>query len=97
MGENFSFIISLHRWQGNYTDCSKLFKMRKTDDGFCCAFNTVTWREEYDQSEYEDDNYNNNENGNNENYYDENYNGGEATTSTESSQETVTYPGAMKN
>ena len=72
--------------------------MRKTDDGFCCAFNTITWRKEYDQSEYEDDNYNNDEKDNDENDYDENYIvDGEATTSTESSQETVTYPGSMKN
>ena len=86
--------------------------MRKTDDGFCCAFNTITWREEYDQSEYEDDNYNNDDYNNNEkdddgkDYdekdndekdYDDKDNDGEATTSTESSQETVTYPGSMKN
>ena len=72
--------------------------MRKTDDGFCCAFNTITWREEYDQSEYEDDNYNNDEKDNDENDYDENYIvDGEATTSTESSHDTVKYPGSIKD
>ena len=93
--------------------------MRKTDDGFCCAFNTITWREEYDQSEYEDDNYNNeDDNYNNDDYnnnekdddgkdydekdndekdYIENYIDGEATTSTESSHDTVTYPGSIKD
>ena len=39
--------------------------MTKTDDGFCCAFNTISVQssyasesgEDYDQSEYGDDNY----------------------------------------
>ena len=28
------------RWQGEYRNCSEMFKVKKTDDGYCCAFNT---------------------------------------------------------
>ena len=81
--------------------------MTKTDDGFCCAFNTISVQssyasesgEDYDQAEYGDDDYYD---------YDDDSDGGdddgdgddddgEATTSTESSQEPVTYPGSMNN
>ena len=76
--------------------------MTKTDDGFCCAFNTISVQssyasesgEDYDQSEYGDDNYD---------YYDyddEDYDyydsdsdyDSETTTST---TEAVTYPGSI--
>lgn len=70
--------------------------MTKTDDGFCCAFNTISVQssyasetgEDYDQAEYGDDDYYD---------YDEDeyYDDGEATTSTESSQEAVTYRGSI--
>ena len=33
------FIMNF-RWQGDYRNCSKMFKVKKTDDGYCCAFNT---------------------------------------------------------
>ena len=100
-----------HRWQGNYTDCSELFKMTKTDDGFCCAFNTISVQssyasesgEEYDPSEYEDDNYDyydyDDEDYDDEDYDDEDYDGSETTTSTESTESTeaVTYAGSMND
>ena len=65
--------------------------MVKTDDGFCCAFNTISVQssyatesgEEYD--EYPDDDYYDDD-------YEEDDQGGEST-STESSQQTVTYSG----
>ena len=93
------------RWRGNYTDCSKLFKMTKTDDGFCCAFNTISVQssyasesgEEYDQSEYGDDDDYYDDYYDDEDYDDENYDDGEATTSTESSEEAVTYPGSTND
>ena len=28
-------------WRGEERNCSDLFDVRKTDDGFCCSFNTL--------------------------------------------------------
>ena len=28
-------------WYGKEYDCSDLFKLRPTDSGFCCSFNTL--------------------------------------------------------
>ncbi len=28
-------------WQGKAVDCMQLFQVRRTDNGFCCSFNTV--------------------------------------------------------
>ena len=70
--------------------------MVKTDDGFCCAFNTISVQssyaseagEDYDQAEYGDD----------YDYYDdEDYYYDYDTTTTESPEEVVTYPGSLKN
>ena len=33
------------RWHGEYQNCSELFESTKTDDGFCCSFNTVSLAE----------------------------------------------------
>ena len=33
------------RWHGEYKNCSDLFQSTKTDDGFCCSFNTVSLAE----------------------------------------------------
>ena len=33
-------IVSCH-WQGTPHKCSELFDVRRTDDGFCCSFNTM--------------------------------------------------------
>ena len=99
---------SVPRWQGNYTACSELFKMTKTDDGFCCAFNTISVQssyasesgEEYDPSEYEDDDYDyyeedyDDEDYDDEDYDDEDYDDSETTTST---TEAVTYAGSINN
>ena len=30
------------RWHGEFRNCSEMFKVTKTDDGFCCSFNTVS-------------------------------------------------------
>ena len=30
------------RWQGEYRNCSEMFKVTKTDNGFCCSFNTIS-------------------------------------------------------
>ena len=47
-GENFPFLVKLvFRWQGSYTDCSDLFKLVKTDDGFCCSFNSISVQSSY--------------------------------------------------
>ena len=34
------FIYFTFRWQGDYRNCSHMFKVKKTDDGYCCSFNT---------------------------------------------------------
>lgn len=71
--------------------------MVKTDDGFCCAFNTISVQssyasesgEDYDQAEYGDD----------YDYYDQDYDDEDYyydTTTTESPEEVVTYPGSLK-
>ena len=28
-------------WQGKWTNCTDLFEVRPTDNGFCCSFNTL--------------------------------------------------------
>ena len=33
-------LITFFRWQGEYRNCSKMFKVIKSDDGYCCSFNT---------------------------------------------------------
>ena len=71
--------------------------MVKTDDGFCCAFNTISVQssyaseagEDYDQAEYGDD----------YDYYDQDYDDEDYyydTTTTESPEEVVTCPGSLK-
>ena len=39
------------KWQGKRVDCDKVVKQRKTDDGFCCSFNTIDLAESYALSE----------------------------------------------
>ena len=66
--------------------------MTKTDDGFCCAFNTISIQssyasesgEEYDQSEFRDDDYYYDDD--DEDIDDEDFDDGAATTSTKSSE-----------
>ena len=68
--------------------------MTKTDDGFCCAFNTISIQssyasesgEEYDQSEFRDDDYYYDDDDDDEDIDDEDFDDGAATTSTESSE-----------
>ena len=90
-------------------DCSELFKMTKTDDGFCCAFNTISVQssyasesgEEYDPSQYEDDDYYDedyDEEDYNDEDYDDEYYGDEDyddSETTTSTTEAVTYPGSI--
>ena len=33
-------------WYDMKYDCSDLFKLRPTDDGFCCSFNTLAMEEQ---------------------------------------------------
>ena len=33
------------RWHGEFRKCSDLFTISKTDDGFCCSFNTISLAE----------------------------------------------------
>ena len=33
------------RWHGEFRKCSDLFTITKTDDGFCCSFNTISLAE----------------------------------------------------
>ncbi len=35
-------------WQGQVQDCSKIFQVRKTNDGFCCSFNALKQSETID-------------------------------------------------
>lgn len=40
-------MILVCMWQGSYVPCTqKLFKVRRTDNGFCCSFNTVDWEDQ---------------------------------------------------
>ena len=39
------------RWHGEYQNCSDLFQSTKTDDGFCCSFNTVSLAEGFSKVE----------------------------------------------
>ena len=39
------------RWHGEYKNCSELFQSTKTDDGFCCSFNTVSLAEGFSKVE----------------------------------------------
>ena len=39
------------KWQGKRVDCDKIVTQRKTDDGFCCSFNTIDMAESYALSE----------------------------------------------
>ena len=39
------------RWHGEYQNCSELFQSTKTDDGFCCSFNTVSLAEGFSKVE----------------------------------------------
>ena len=43
------FIKECH-WQGSKEDCSSIFELRKTDDGFCCSFNALRQSEIVDLS-----------------------------------------------
>lgn len=38
-------MILLCRWHGEFRNCSDMFTSSKTDDGFCCSFNTVSLAE----------------------------------------------------
>jgi hypothetical protein len=38
------------RWHGEFRNCSEMFKVTKTDDGFCCSFNTVSLSEGFAKS-----------------------------------------------
>ena len=29
------------KWQGQTVPCTELFQVRRTDNGFCCSFNTI--------------------------------------------------------
>ena len=58
-------LLKLCRWHGEFRNCSEMFKPTKTDDGFCCSFNTVSLSEgfvkiggsEKEQDNQEDDYY----------------------------------------
>ena len=43
------------RWHGEYKNCSELFQSTKTDDGFCCSFNTVSLAEGFSKVELDVD------------------------------------------
>ena len=59
------------RWHGEYRNCSEMFTSSKTDDGFCCSFNTVSLAEGF--AKLEDDDEDDDEVGD----YDEYYAGGD--------------------
>ena len=35
-------------WQGKLQDCSALFEVRKSNEGFCCTFNAIKLSESID-------------------------------------------------
>lgn len=35
-------------WQGKAKDCETLFRVSKSDNGFCCSFNIVTTRQQFE-------------------------------------------------
>ena len=39
------------RWHGEFRKCSDLFTISKTDDGFCCSFNTISLAEGFAKDE----------------------------------------------
>ena len=44
-GVGVGMFLECH-WYGKKHDCSDLFKLRPTDDGFCCSFNTLEMKEQ---------------------------------------------------
>ena len=34
------------KWQGQIVKCPELFSVRRTDDGYCCSFNTLRQNEQ---------------------------------------------------
>ena len=47
---NSFLIFCFCRWHGEFRNCSEMFKPTKTDDGFCCSFNTVSLSEGFAKS-----------------------------------------------
>ena len=43
------------RWHGEFRNCSEMFTSSKTDDGFCCSFNTVNLAEGFAKLEEEEE------------------------------------------
>ena len=41
----YAFLKCFSRWHGEFRKCSDLFTISKTDDGFCCSFNTISLAE----------------------------------------------------
>ncbi len=33
-------------WQGEYVPCTQLFSVRRTDNGYCCSFNSIKLNEQ---------------------------------------------------
>ena len=50
-----SRMILMCRWHGEFRNCSQMFTSSKTDDGFCCSFNTVSLAEGFATEELDDD------------------------------------------
>ena len=44
-------MIVMCRWQGEFRNCSEMFTSSKTDDGFCCSFNTISLAEGFAKPE----------------------------------------------
>ena len=42
---NVGMFLECH-WYGIKYNCSDLFKLRPTDSGFCCSFNTLAMEEQ---------------------------------------------------
>ena len=51
----YEFIFVKCRWHGEYRNCSEMFTSAKTDDGFCCSFNTVSLAEGFAKLEEDED------------------------------------------
>ena len=51
----YEFIFVKCRWHGQYRNCSEMFTSSKTDDGFCCSFNTVSLAEGFAKLDEDED------------------------------------------
>ena len=82
--------INIYRWHGEFRNCTDIFKMMKTDDGFCCSFNTIGVEDSFAKVDDNDDA----DDSNDYDYYDDydymyDYNDDDATTGNGATTDTT--------